>query len=122
MRDAPLLAERGDAHILKTGKVGGGRDILQKLVNSFPSEKTYRYSLGASLRGLAKGKDALAQFKKALEIDPEYRQAQYALALTYEDLGKHKRAVREWQRYLELDQESIWSEEARLRLARLQHR
>jgi tetratricopeptide (TPR) repeat protein len=98
------------------------RDILQKLVNSFPSEKTYHYGLGASLRGLTRGKDALGRFKKALEIDPEYKEAQYALALTYEDLGKHKKAMREWQRYLELDRESIWSEEAKLRLDKLERR
>ena len=106
----------------KLERFENARDIFQKIVNSFPSEKTYRYGLGASLRGLAKSKEALSQFNKALEIDPEYKEAQYALALTYEDLGKRKNAIREWQRYLKLDQESIWSEEARLRLDELEHR
>jgi len=98
------------------------RDVLQKLVNSFPADAAYHYGLGASLKGLSENKDAVKQFKKAVEIDPEYREAQYALALTYQMMGKRKKAMNEWQRYLEIDPDSAWSEEARLNLNQLERR
>lgn len=96
--------------------------ILTRLIETYPSEKTYRYSLGATLRQSGKSGDALEEFKAALEIDPEYREAQYAKALTLEDLGKRRQARRAWQRYLEIDQDSVWSDEARMHLDRLEHR
>jgi tetratricopeptide (TPR) repeat protein len=98
------------------------RDILQRLSNSFPSEKTYRYSLGVVLRDTGDLKGALRQFGAALDLDPGYKEAQYALAMTYEDLGKTSEAGREWRRYLELDPSSAWSEEARLHLENLPSR
>ncbi len=97
-------------------------DILKRLVNSFPSEHAYRYSLGAVLRDRKEYEDALEQFSKALEGDPGYAEARYALALTYEDLGNYKEARQEWERYLEMDPDSIWSEEARLHLESLRSR
>jgi tetratricopeptide (TPR) repeat protein len=96
--------------------------ILTRLTETYPSEKTYHYSLGATLRQAKKAGDALEEFRTALEIDPEYREAQYALALTLEDLGKRMPARRAWLRYLELDQDSVWSDEARMHLDRLEHR
>jgi len=96
--------------------------ILTRLAETYPSEKTYHYSLGATLRQSGKSGDALDEFRAALEIDPEYREAQYAVALTLEDLGKRRPAKRAWQRYLEIDQDSVWSDEARMHLDRLEHR
>ena len=107
---------------LKLERVHQAGDILRRLVNSFPSEETYRYSLGAMMRQTGDYKEALKEFETALELDPGYKEAQYALALTYEDLGKAKEARREWARYLEMDPDSIWSEEARLRLESLMSR
>jgi tetratricopeptide (TPR) repeat protein len=97
-------------------------DIIQRLVNSFPGEHTYRYSLGAVFRDRKEYRDALDQFRAALNADPMYREAQYALALTLEDLGRNEEAGREWERYLMIDQDSIWSEEARLHLESLRSR
>jgi tetratricopeptide (TPR) repeat protein len=103
----------------RTQKAG---DILHKLVNSFPSEKTYWYSLGALMRDAGDFKQALREFERALDLDPAYKEARYALALTYEDLGETEEARREWERYLEMDPDSVWSEEARLRLENLMSR
>ncbi len=96
--------------------------ILKRLSDNFPSEKMYHYSLGATWRQMDKGKEAIKEFKKALEVDPAYREAQYALAKTYEDEGKRKQAKKAWQRYLEIDQDSVWADEARMHLERLEHR
>jgi tetratricopeptide (TPR) repeat protein len=95
------------------------KDILQRLANSFPSESTYRYSLGAVLRDSGNLKEALREFEAALDLAPRYKEAQYALALTYEDLGRTGDARAAWERYLELDPDSAWSEEARLHLDNL---
>jgi tetratricopeptide (TPR) repeat protein len=96
--------------------------ILSRLVETYPSEKTYHYSLGATLRQAGRNGDALDEFEEALKIDDGYREAQYALALTFEDVGERRHAKRAWQRYLELDQDSVWSDEARMHLDRLEHR
>jgi tetratricopeptide (TPR) repeat protein len=96
--------------------------IIKRLSENFPSEKTYHYSLGATWRQMDKNKEALKQFEEALKLDAEYREAQYALARTYEDLGEHKQATKAWERYLEIDPDSVWSDEARMHLDRLEHR
>jgi tetratricopeptide (TPR) repeat protein len=96
--------------------------ILRKLSDNYPSEKTFHYSLGATWRQMDKNKEALKEFKKALDIDPAYREAQYAIAKTYEDMGRWKQAMKAWQAYLELDSDSVWADEARMRLDRLKHR
>ena len=96
--------------------------ILKRLSDNFPTESAYHYSLGAAWRQMDKGKEALKEFKRALEIDPVYREAQYALAKTCQDLGKRKQAKEAWQRYLEIDQDSVWADEARMHLDRLEHR
>ena len=103
-------------------RLAEAEDILQRLVNSFPSEHAYRYSLGAVFRDKKEYRDALGQFRSALDADPMYAEAQYALALTLEDLGKHKDAEHEWERYLEIDPDSAWREEARLHLESLRSR
>jgi tetratricopeptide (TPR) repeat protein len=106
----------------KTERTERGLPILKDLVRAFPSDVGYHYSLGAGMRQVGELDDALEEFKKALAYDPDYRDAQYALALTFEDLGKKKQAIRALERYLELDQESVWSQEARLRLENLKGR
>jgi len=103
----------------KLGRNDEALRILERLCRRHSGEKTYHYSRGSVLRALARKSDALGAFKKAVEIDPEYREAQYALALTLEDLGRGKQARQEWRRYLEIDQDSVWSEEARVHLNNL---
>lgn len=103
-------------------RLGKAQEILRRLADSFPSEKTYPYSLGAALRDSGNLQEALQEFEVALNLDPTYKEAQYALALTYEDLGRTGEARPAWERYLELDPDSSWSEEARLHLEDLEAR
>lgn len=101
------------------GKLEQARGILEKLLESYPSEASYHYSLGIALRADGNKKEALKKFVRARDLSPTYAEAQYAVALTLEQLGKKKDAVAEWERYLEIDSDSLWAEEARVRLENL---
>jgi tetratricopeptide (TPR) repeat protein len=108
--------------MVRLDRAGEAETILTRLANSFPSDATYRYSLGVALRDLGRRRHAIRQFEKALSLDPDYAEAQYALALTLEQEGETDEARRAWERYLEIDPDSIWSEEARVHLDRLDGR
>jgi len=98
------------------GKLEQAEGILEKLIESYPMEAGYHYSLGIVLKEKDRKKEALGEFRRARDLDPGYAEAQYAVALTLEQLGRKRDAIAEWRRYLELDDDSVWAEEARLRL------
>jgi len=63
--------------------------------------------------------DALAAADRALELDPQMREASFNRALILERMGLAAEARTAWQRYLGIDPGSQWANEARRRLARL---
>ncbi len=60
-----------------------------------PNNKYYRYNYGVLLLGAKDYKTAEEQFKKAIEIDPEYQNAIYNLAVTYVKWGADLNKVNE---------------------------
>ncbi len=64
-------------------KVDVAIDAFKEGVEQDPSNKYYRYNYGVLLLGNKDYQDAETQFKKAIEIDPNYQNAIYNIAVTY---------------------------------------
>ena len=64
-------------------KIDVAIDAFKDGVKEEPNNKYYRYNYGVLLLGSKDFKGAEEQFKKAVEIDPEYQNAIYNLAVTY---------------------------------------
>ena len=79
------------------------RPQLEMLARANPREPRYPYTLGRLDYDDRQYKPAAENFKKALELDPNFMKAYDNLGLTYEALGQFDDAVRMYQRALGLN-------------------
>jgi tetratricopeptide (TPR) repeat protein len=84
--DADLLLTLSNSYIA-ANKIEIAIDAFKTGVEKDPQNQYYRYNYGVLLLGKNDFAGAEEQFKKALEIDPEYYNASYNLAVTYVKWG-----------------------------------
>ena len=84
--DSEILLTLSNAYIA-ANKVDVAIDAFKTGVERHPTNQYYRYNYGVLLLGKNDFAGAEEQFKKALEIDPEYYNASYNLAVTYVKWG-----------------------------------
>src|SRR5947208_7738399 len=63
----------------------------------FPYTTLFRSNLAVGYGNMRQYDLALDQFKKTIDIDPNYASAHDALAQTYRDLGKYDLWLEEWR-------------------------
>lgn len=76
-------------------KIDVAIDAFKEGVIREPGNKFYRYNYGVLLLGNKDYEDAVDQFKKAIEIDPNYQNAIYNLAVTFVKWGADLNKVNE---------------------------
>ena len=64
--------------------------------------------LGATLNDLARYREAIAAFEKALEIDPKYHFAWNGLGNALKDLGRYREAIAAYDKALEFTADQYW--------------
>ncbi len=84
--DADLLLTLSNSYIA-ANKIDVAIDAFKAGVAKDPNNQYYRYNYGVLLLGKNDFAGAEEQFKKALEVDPEYYNASYNLAVTYVKWG-----------------------------------
>lgn len=67
------------------------------------NEAAQRNNLGASLLEQGKVEEAIAEFQKAVELDPVYTVAQLNLAYAYDRQGRIEEAVNQYHKVIELE-------------------
>jgi len=72
---------------------------LRKAAQKYPRDRVVRNQLGHTFFLQRRFADAIAEFTRVLEIDPEDLQAHYNLMLSYQGLGRRDEAERERQLY-----------------------
>ncbi|MCJ8288188.1 MAG: tetratricopeptide repeat protein [Crocinitomicaceae bacterium] len=72
---------------LSNGDFEGALNDLNKLVELDPKNAMLHFSLGSTLDNLKMSDDAIASYKKAIELDPSYFDPQYNLAALYFNRG-----------------------------------
>jgi tetratricopeptide (TPR) repeat protein len=60
--------------------------------------------------------DAIVDYRRALQLSPDYADAHFNLAGALARNGRDGEAIKHWQRYLELDSGSPWARIARAHL------
>jgi tetratricopeptide (TPR) repeat protein len=86
--DSDILLTLSNAYI-GANKIEVAIDAFKTGVEKDPMNQYYRYNYGVLLLGKNDFAGAEEQFKKALEIDPEYYNASYNLAVTYVKWGAY---------------------------------
>ena len=74
------------------------------------------YNLGSLHEDRGFTEEAIADYRRALEVSPDYADAHFNLAGALVRVERGAEAVRHWQRYLELDAGSPWARIARAHL------
>lgn len=82
------------------------RPELEKLASSEPENPNYPYWLGRLDYDAQQFGLAVARFKKALQLDPQYMKGYDNLALCYEAMGQYDDAVQTYQDALRLNRQS----------------
>jgi tetratricopeptide (TPR) repeat protein/predicted Ser/Thr protein kinase/TolB-like protein len=72
---------------------------MDEIVKADPSDKRAHADLGSFYRLAKKLPEAVAEFGKALAIDPNFGYAQNLLAYSYEELGEKDKAIETFGRY-----------------------
>lgn len=92
--NADILQILSNSYIY-AGKVDLALGAFKAGVESDPNNKFYRYNYGVLLLGKDDYAGAEEQFKKAVEIDPNYQNAIYNLAVTYVKWGTSLNKINE---------------------------
>ncbi len=82
---------------IEAGKEAIAMDVFKNAVEVEPDNKLYRYNYGVLLLGVKKFQEAEVQFKKAVDLDPEYLNALFNLSVTYIKWGSLMRQEAEEQ-------------------------
>ena len=72
------------------------------LANQFPNDPAIPNILGAIYAGLSRYKEAIASYKKAIDLKPEKVQAYNNLGLVLNELGQHQEAITNYNKAIEL--------------------
>jgi Tfp pilus assembly protein PilF len=78
-------------------------------VQAGPEEAVQRNNLGASLLEQGKADEAIAEFRKAVALDPKYTAAQLNLAYAYDSQGRIDEAMAQYQTVIELEPENLFA-------------
>ena len=73
--------------------------ILKQLVKKYPKEKRVHYYLAIYNKGQKLFYEAIEEFNKALELDPNYGFAINDLAYTYSDMGNFDKSIEYFKKY-----------------------
>lgn len=82
------------------------RSALEKVRNS-PDNADHRVELGWAMFQKGMYNEALAEYKKALDLNDNHFAALYNLGLAYAKAGKHDRAISAFQRAIQINPKSF---------------
>jgi len=75
------------------GLLGGNLERFQKLARQIPNDPRAHNFLGNAYKSLGRYKEAVASYKEALRIEPNYVIVHRHLGDAYNELGQHKEAI-----------------------------
>ena len=79
-------------------------------VHAGSDEAVQRNNLGASLLQQGKMEEAIAEFRKAVTLDPKYTGAQLNLAYAYDRQGRIAEALAQYQTVIALEPENLFAQ------------
>jgi Flp pilus assembly protein TadD len=88
-------------------------------IAEFEASAEGHVALARLLQATRQGEAALSEYRRALEIEPNFADARALLGMLLEARGEVAAAVREYRKYLALPSDGAWADRIQDRLARL---
>ncbi len=85
--------------VLKEGDLEKTFRLLKDIVKKYPKEKRGHFYLATYYQNIKMHDQSIEEFKKALELDPDYGDALNGLAYTYTDIGDFENAIEYFKKY-----------------------
>ena len=73
------------------------------------TDRMVHYKQGLTLFGQQKHEEAVAEYRKALELSPDWTDCLHAVAMALSELGRHDEAIETGQRIVELDADDAFA-------------
>lgn len=106
--DAQMLYEQGGLYLQK-GRTRAAKEVFTRLVEKVPDEADAHFYLGVALAKEHLKTEAVASFRRALDIEPGLAESHWALALLYNERGDgYQDALKAAQEGLKLDPHSAY--------------
>lgn len=93
-----ILANQAGAN----GRPGEQKQFLDKLAAAYPEDERVQFNLGGYYFGQQDYDQAIAHYKKATEISPNYSPAYNLLGYSYRQQGNYSSAEEAFKKYIEL--------------------
>ena len=73
------------------------------------TDRKTHYLAGLKLYGAGRHDEAVAEYKQALELSPDWTEAMHALATAYSKLGRHEEAIALIEKVIALEPEDAFA-------------
>ena len=98
----PALVGLGNAYFFKKRAYGQAVQLYQKASDIAPSAQLHRY-LGTALRTQGHYNEAIAEYQKAIKLNPDYAPAHMDLGITYYYMKKFNESIQTQQKAISLN-------------------
>jgi uncharacterized protein (TIGR02466 family) len=89
-------------HALQTGQAKKAEGLAKKLVKAFPNAFIAHNLYGSALAEQNKNREAVAEFRKALAIDPSVAELHFNVGILLTQMGRNEEAITSYQRAVAL--------------------
>ncbi|MGZ3607884.1 MAG: tetratricopeptide repeat protein, partial [Syntrophales bacterium] len=97
-----LICDKLATYYLKNGRVEKSISALTEAINIYPETESYLKRGNAYIR-LGNYKQAISDYDRAIEINPNYVKAYINRGNTYINLGNYKQAISDYDRAIEIN-------------------
>jgi Flp pilus assembly protein TadD len=87
------------------GNIAAAETIFRQLTNSFPKEPTPYLRLGVILERQNRAEEAIAEYRKAIELNPKHAVARNSLGVALAKQGQLPEAIEQWREALTINAE-----------------
>jgi tetratricopeptide (TPR) repeat protein len=98
----------GERLVIQAAQAGSNADaaralaLLQKLVADYPRDERARFQLGGAYFGRQDYEKAIAEYRRATEIAPDFAPAYNIVGYAYRTVGRYDEAEQAFKKYIEL--------------------
>ncbi len=102
VEEAPAVREEA-LKLIKQGDLNQAESKLQQVTAATPGDAKAHFLLGATLYNKKQYPEAIAAYKKAIDVDPKFIEAYNNIGNTYRDMNQPQEAITWYEKAIQVD-------------------